>query len=120
LKTVRGNSWEFDDGDPGIHRSHLDTRTLTAWVEAEWLVPVASKKTLQFSEADLARARLIQDLKVDFGVNDEGISIVLHLLDQLYGAGYSRDGNARSRQGCRLTGGEAATISNEQSLAAWS
>src|ERR1700694_4178468 len=68
-----------------IGRSHLDTRTLTAWVEAEWLVPVASKKTFQFSEADLARARLIQDLKVDFGVNDEGIAIVLHLLDQLYG-----------------------------------
>jgi chaperone modulatory protein CbpM len=68
-----------------IGRSHLDTRTLTAWVEAEWLVPVASKKTFQFSEADLARALLIQDLKVDFGVNDEGIAIVLHLLDQLYG-----------------------------------
>ena len=30
-------------------------------------------------------ARLIQDLKVDFGVNDEGIAIVLHLFDQLYG-----------------------------------
>jgi chaperone modulatory protein CbpM len=68
-----------------IGRSHLDTRTLTAWVEAEWLVPAASKKTFQFSEADLARARLIQDLKVDFGVNDEGIAIVFHLLDQLYG-----------------------------------
>ena len=68
-----------------IGRSHLDTRTLSAWVEAEWLVPVASKKTFQFSEADLARARLIQDLKLDFGVNDEGIAIVLHLLDQLHG-----------------------------------
>jgi chaperone modulatory protein CbpM len=68
-----------------IGRSHLDTRTLSAWVEAEWLVPVASKKSFQFSEADLARARLIGDLKADFGVNDEGIAIILHLLDQLYG-----------------------------------
>ena len=68
-----------------IGRSHLDTRTLSAWVEAEWLVPIASKKTFQFSEADLARARLIGDLKADFGVNDEGIAIILHLLDQLYG-----------------------------------
>jgi chaperone modulatory protein CbpM len=68
-----------------IGRSHLDTRTLNAWVEAEWLVPVASKKTFQFSEADLARARLIGYLKADFGVNDEGIAIILHLLDQLYG-----------------------------------
>jgi chaperone modulatory protein CbpM len=68
-----------------IRGSHLDVTTLDAWVEAEWLVPVTSGKALQFSDADLARARLIQDLKVDFGVNDEGIAIVLHLLDQLHG-----------------------------------
>ena len=68
-----------------IGRSHLDTRTLNAWVEEEWLVPVTSRKKFLFSEADLARAQLIQDLKMDFGVNDEGITIILHLLDQLYG-----------------------------------
>jgi chaperone modulatory protein CbpM len=44
----------------------------------------------QPKEISLLRGRsgagtLIQDLKVDFGVNDEGIAIVLHLLDQLYG-----------------------------------
>jgi chaperone modulatory protein CbpM len=68
-----------------IARSHLDTPTLNAWIEAEWLVPLSSGKTALFSDADLARARLIQDLKLDFDVNDEGISIVLHLLDQLHG-----------------------------------
>lgn len=68
-----------------IGRSHIDSRTLNAWVDAAWLVPVAREKTVQFSEADLARARLIGDLEADFGVNDEGITIVLHLLDQLYG-----------------------------------
>src|ERR1700730_13489358 len=68
-----------------IGRSHLDIPTLNAWVEAEWLMPVTSRKKSLFSEADLARARLIQDLKVDFGVNDEGVAIILHLLHQLYG-----------------------------------
>ena len=70
-----------------VNRSHLDTGIVSAWVEAEWLVPVIAKSstTFQFSEADLARARLIGDLKTDFGVNDEGIAIILHLLDQLYG-----------------------------------
>ena len=68
-----------------IRRSHLDTPTLDAWVEAEWLIPVTSGKALHFSDADLARVRLIRDLKVDFGVNDDGIAIVLHLLDQLHG-----------------------------------
>jgi chaperone modulatory protein CbpM len=68
-----------------IARSHLDAPTLNAWIEAEWLAPVTGQKTFLFSEADLARARLIQDLRLDFGVNDEGIAIVLHLLDQLHG-----------------------------------
>lgn len=68
-----------------IGRSHLDGPTLHAWIEAERLVPLSSGNTFLFSEADLARARLIQDLKVDFVVNDEGIGIVLHLLDQSHG-----------------------------------
>ena len=68
-----------------IGRSHLDAPTLDAWIEAEWLVPLSSGKTFLFSEADLARALLIRDLKVDFDVNDEGIAIILHLLDQLHG-----------------------------------
>jgi chaperone modulatory protein CbpM len=68
-----------------VSRSHLDVPTLDAWIEAEWLMPFSSDKAFQFSDADLARARLIRDLKVDFGVNDEGIAIVLHLLDQLHG-----------------------------------
>jgi chaperone modulatory protein CbpM len=68
-----------------VNRSHLDVPTLDAWIDAAWLMPFASGKTFQFSDADLARARLIQDLKTDFGVNDEGVAIILHLLDQLHG-----------------------------------
>jgi len=34
---------------------------------------------------DLARARLIRDLKNDLGVNDEGVGVILHLLDQIHG-----------------------------------
>jgi chaperone modulatory protein CbpM len=68
-----------------ISWSHLDVPTVNAWIEAEWLLPLANGKTFQFSDADLARARLIQDFKIDFGVNDEGVAIILHLLDQLHG-----------------------------------
>jgi chaperone modulatory protein CbpM len=38
-----------------------------------------------FSDVDLARAQLIRDLRDDLGVNDEGISVILHLLDQVHG-----------------------------------
>ena len=68
-----------------VSRSHLDDATLNAWIEEEWLAPLESGSTFQFSDADLARAQLIRDLKVDFGANDEGIAIILHLLDQLHG-----------------------------------
>ena len=68
-----------------IERSHLDPRMVNAWIEAEWLLPVTARTGFDFSEADLARALLIQALKADFGVNDEGIAVVLHLLDQLHG-----------------------------------
>lgn len=48
-------------------------------------MPLESGSTRQFSDADLARALLIHDLKVDLGVNDQGIAVILHLLDQLHG-----------------------------------
>jgi chaperone modulatory protein CbpM len=33
---------------------------------------------------DLARANLIRDLKDKMGVNDEGLGVILHLLDQMH------------------------------------
>jgi chaperone modulatory protein CbpM len=33
---------------------------------------------------DLARLRLIVELLGDFGVNEEAVPVILHLLDQLY------------------------------------
>src|SRR5262249_12254478 len=44
------------------------------------------------SDIDLARARLIRDLREDFGVNDEGISVILHLVDQMHGLRRSMQG----------------------------
>jgi chaperone modulatory protein CbpM len=65
-------------------RASVEHHVLQSWISARWLVPQAEPE-LSFSEADLARARLIRELKEDFGVNDEGVSVVLHLLDQVYG-----------------------------------
>jgi chaperone modulatory protein CbpM len=63
----------------------LDVQTLEFWVEQQWLIPAQTSAETSFSESDIARAHLIRDLKGDFGVNDEGIDIVLHLVDQLHG-----------------------------------
>jgi chaperone modulatory protein CbpM len=68
-----------------LDRSQLDRETLEVWIEEEWLVPGRTATELTFSEADLARAQLIRDLKQDLGVNDEGVGVILNLLDQVHG-----------------------------------
>ena len=52
------------------------------FIQEEWIHP-ANDKDLGLDDEDLARIRLIKELKEDFGVNDEGVSIILQLLDQL-------------------------------------
>lgn len=68
-----------------LSTSGLLVQTLEFWLEQRWLIPTEINSTAQFSEGDLARARLIRDLQRDLGVNDEGIDVVLHLIDQLHG-----------------------------------
>ena len=63
----------------------LKVQTLEFWLEQRWLVPDQASADMIFSDIDVARAHLIRDLKGDFGVNDEGVDIILHLVDQLHG-----------------------------------
>jgi chaperone modulatory protein CbpM len=65
--------------------SRLDAEALNAWIEAGWLRPGGNRSSREFSDIDLARARLIGDLRGDLGVNDEAIPIVLDLIDQIHG-----------------------------------
>lgn len=60
-------------------RARLDAATLEAWIEAGYV-------RRELSEADLARALLVRDLVQDIGVNEEGVEVVLDLLDQLHTA----------------------------------
>jgi chaperone modulatory protein CbpM len=65
--------------------SGLQVQTLDLWLEQQWLVPERTSAGTDFSDMDVARAWLIRDLKTDFGVNDEGVDVLLHLVDQLHG-----------------------------------
>ena len=44
-----------------LDRAQLDGETLEVWIEEEWLAPIGSATGLAFSEADLARAKLIRE-----------------------------------------------------------
>ena len=68
-----------------LDHSGVHAQMLEFWIEQRWLIPQESPEGARFSERDIARARLIQDLKGDMGVNDEGVDAILHLIDQLHG-----------------------------------
>jgi chaperone modulatory protein CbpM len=67
-----------------LERARLDRATLSIWIEEEWLIPGRTADELAFTEMDLARANLILDLRDKMGVNDEGLGVILHLLDQMH------------------------------------
>jgi len=50
-------------------------------IRHEWVHP-EEERTLD--EEDVARIRLILELRHQFGANDEAIPVILHLMDQLY------------------------------------
>jgi chaperone modulatory protein CbpM len=66
-------------------RARLDDGTLEAWISEEWLAPGGSAAEPAFTDADVARAALIRDLRHDLAVNDPGIGVILSLVDQMHG-----------------------------------
>jgi chaperone modulatory protein CbpM len=57
---------------------------LRLWIEQRWVLPAKREDTFFFDDVDLARARLIRELRVDLMVNEEAIPVVLSLLDQVH------------------------------------
>jgi chaperone modulatory protein CbpM len=66
---------------PGLQRTHLEH-----WIENGWVRPDGAAGRYAFREIDVARVRLIQQLRDDLEVNEAALPIVLSLLDQLYDA----------------------------------
>lgn len=58
---------------------------LRSWVELGWLRPALRDGEPDWSEADVARAALIADLRENLGINEEAMPVVLNLIDQVYG-----------------------------------
>ena len=63
----------------------IEHRTLGVWLDEGWLSPQRDSAGLVLSEMDAARARLIRDLRESIGVNDEGVGVILNLVDQVHG-----------------------------------
>ncbi len=61
----------------------VDVARLQVFIDRGWLSPPMLEGQPAFRDVDVARAALIADL-ADMGVNDDGVDLVLDLLDQLY------------------------------------
>jgi chaperone modulatory protein CbpM len=57
---------------------------LRRWIEEGWVRPETEGDVYIFREIDVARVRLIQDLRRDLAIGGEALPVVLNLLDQLY------------------------------------
>jgi chaperone modulatory protein CbpM len=85
IQSSRGKHILIMNKQEFLAHAGLQGQTLELWLEQRWLVPEQTPTRICFSDTDVARAHLIRDLKTDFGVNDEGVDVVLHLVDQLHG-----------------------------------
>ena len=61
----------------------IPKEVMLQFISYAWIVP-ANREQGFLDDEDLARTRFILELKTRLGVNDEGVGIILHLLDQLY------------------------------------
>jgi chaperone modulatory protein CbpM len=76
--------------------SGIQQKALADWIEAEWIRPRQTQNGWRFSMIDLARAQLILDLRGPMGVNEEGLTVILHLVDQIHGLRRALHGAASS------------------------
>jgi len=67
-----------------LDRFELDRGDVTRWVENRWVLPERRDKTWIFHEIDVARVELILEVRREFAIDNEALSLVLGLLDQVY------------------------------------
>ncbi len=66
-------------------RACLEVEALEAWVAAGWLVCSASAEGQDFTRNRRGKGALDPRPQRDIGVNDEGIGVILDLIDKLHG-----------------------------------
>lgn len=64
--------------------SGLQRQDLERWISNEWVRPDGRAGNYLFRDIDVARVRLIQELRDEMQVNEDALPVVLSLLDQLY------------------------------------
>ncbi len=69
-----------------LHVSGVRLEDVQRWVEHAWVRPDGGPGGWVFQPIDVARIRLIVELRDELSVNEEALPTVLSLLDQVYEA----------------------------------
>ena len=64
--------------------SGLTRQDLERWISKAWVRPDESAGGYAFREIDVARARLILEMRDEMEISEDALPVVLLLLDQLY------------------------------------
>ena len=66
-------------------KSKVTRVEIRTWIELQWVLPAEQDGAYLFDEVDLARIKLIGELRRDLEVNDAAVPVVLRLIDQVHG-----------------------------------
>ena len=64
----------------------VEADALRRWVDLGWILPQHDGDDLRFDDTDVARVRLIYELHYELRIEEDSMSVVLSLMDQLYQA----------------------------------
>lgn len=62
----------------------LQAEELRRWIAERWVRPESGVEGYVFHEVDIARVRLIRELRYELAIDEEAMPVVLQLLDQVY------------------------------------
>ncbi|MFP7671861.1 chaperone modulator CbpM [Marivita sp. S0852] len=65
--------------------ARVELRELRLWVREGWIKPATSEAGPVFDDLDVARIRLVCDLRKEMALPNDAVPVVLSLLDQLHG-----------------------------------
>ncbi len=74
----------FDERTVVARVKRVNLKELRIWVREGWVRPAQSDTGLVFDEVDIARIRLLCDLKKDMSLPTDALPVVLALLDRLH------------------------------------
>ncbi len=107
------------DDDVIARIESLTIERLDLYVAHGWVTPQSSDNDRHFSEIDVARLQLIEQLRGDMAINDEAVPVVLSLIDQVHGLRHQLRymGQAIELQHETIRGAILATLQNLLSAA---